>query len=124
MLEGNPITVDGIVIPSDNPIFLILIAIHVSAGLTCVIAGLIGMLVKKQKGVHTKAGKVYFAAICVVFITACQVAFIRWQEDYHLFLLGLISFSAALVGRRAVRRMWVKWPLYHISGMPYPTFFY
>jgi hypothetical protein len=117
MLEGNPITVDGIIIPSDHPIFLLIIAIHILAGLTCVISGFIAMVVRKQKGKHTKAGLVYFGAIWVVFITACFVALIRWEEDYHLFLLGVVSFFAAAIAKRAVIRKWKKWPLYHISGM-------
>jgi len=117
MLEGNPITVDGIVIPSDHPLFLVIIAIHVLAGLTCVIAGFFAMVVRKQKGRHTKAGKIFFGSIWVVFITACFVAFIRWEEDYHLFLLGVVSFVSAAIGKRAVRMKWKRWPLYHISGM-------
>ena len=117
MPEGGPINIGGIVIPSDHPAFLTIIAIHVSAGLTCVIAGLVAMLVRKQRGTHTRTGKVYFASVCVVFATACIVAFMRWEEDFHLFILGVVSFSCAFAGRRAVRKKWRKWPVFHITGM-------
>ena len=117
MLEGNPITVDGIVIPSDHPLFLILIAIHVAAGLTCVVSGAIAMAVKKSRGVHTKAGKVYYMSLWVIFITACVIALIRWKEDYHLFILGIISFTCGFIAKKAVIKKWNQWPVFHISGM-------
>jgi hypothetical protein len=117
MLEGNPITVDGIEIPSDHPLFLTLIAIHVLAGLICVISGVFAMLSKKQRGIHTKAGKIYFGFLWVVFITATIVAIVRWKHDYHLFLLGVGSFTCAFIARKAVLKKWPKWSVIHISGM-------
>jgi hypothetical protein len=117
VLEGNPISVDGIVIPSDHPLFLAIIAIHVAAGLTCVISGIFAMFARKQKGLHTKAGKIYYISIWIVFLTAVCVAIMRWEEDYHLFLLGLASFGCAFAGRRAALRHGDKWIIYHICGM-------
>jgi hypothetical protein len=117
MLEGNSITIQGFEIPSDHPIFLTIIAIHVLAGLTCVISGIFAMLSQKRPGLHPKSGTIYYWSLWIVFITACIVAFIRWKEDYHLFLLGVVSFTAAFVARRAYRRKWPKWTIYHITGM-------
>jgi hypothetical protein len=117
MLEGDPITIDGIEIPSDAPLFLALIAIHVLAGLVCVIAGIFAMVVKKQRGIHTRAGKIYFGFLWVVFITATIVAFIRWEHDYHLFLLGVASFSTAFIARKAVLKKWKRWSIIHVTGM-------
>jgi uncharacterized membrane protein len=117
MFEGNPVTVDGIVIPSDHPVFLAVIAVHVAAGLTCVVSGVFAMLARKRRGLHTKAGKVYYYALWVVFITSCFVAFIRWEEDYHLFILGVVSFGAAFIGRRTIKAKKGWWPVIHISGM-------
>jgi hypothetical protein len=117
MFEGNRITIDGIEIPSDAPLFLTLIAIHVFAGLVCVISGVFAMLSKKHRGLHTKAGKIYFGFLWVVCITATIVAIVRWEQDYHLFFLGLGSFVAAFVGRRAVLKRWNKWSIIHVVGM-------
>lgn len=75
------------------------------------------MLSKKQRGIHTKAGKTYFGGLWVVFMTATIVAFVRWEHDYHLFLLGVVSFFAAFIARKAVLRKWAKWSVIHISGM-------
>ncbi len=117
MFEGSPITIDGIEIPSDAPLFLTLIAIHVFAGLTCVISGIFAMVSKKRRGIHTKAGKTYFGFLWVVFITATIIAIVRWEHEYHLFLLGTASFAAAYIARKAVIKKWNKWSIIHISGM-------
>jgi len=117
VLKGNPITIQGFDIPSDSPLFLTLLAIHVLAGLACVVAGAVAMLSKKQAGPHHKAGTVYYIFIWIVFITATIMAITRWKEDYHLFILGLISFCAAFIGRRARRHHWKKWSIIHIMGM-------
>jgi hypothetical protein len=117
MFEGNPIVVQGFEIPSDDPVFLVVLSIHILAGLTCVVTGLFAMLSKKQRGRHTKSGSIYYWSLLVVFITATIIAIFRWKEDYHLFFLGLIAFAAAYVGRLAFRRKWEKWIIFHITGM-------
>jgi uncharacterized membrane protein len=116
-MTGNPITVHTIVIPSDNPVFLALIAIHVIAALSCVVSGIVAMLAKKQRGLHSKAGTVYFFALIIVLITVTIISAIRWKEDYHLFILGVVSFGSAFIARTAIRRKWNKWQAYHITGM-------
>jgi len=90
MFEGHPINVQGFEIPYDSPLFLTILAIHILAGLTCVIAGLVAMLSKKGIGTHSKSGSIYYWSLLVVFITATVIAVARWREDYHLFILGLI----------------------------------
>jgi len=117
MLEGNPITIQGFEIPSDSPLFITILSVHVLAALTCVVAGVVAMLSTKQPGTHPKAGTTYYIFIWVVFITATIMAIFRWKEDYHLFILGSISFSSAFIGRRARKYQWKKWSITHISGM-------
>ena len=117
MLEGNPIVVQGFEIPSDTLIFLIILSIHIIAGMACVISGVIAMLSKKQSGRHPKSGTVYFWSLFIVFITMTIIAIMRWKEDYHLFILGGISFCSAYLGRTAKRNNWKKWSIYHITGM-------
>jgi len=117
MFQGKPIVIEGFEIPFDGTLFLTILAIHVLAGLTCVVAGIIAMLSKKQRGQHSKAGSVYYWAMWIVFITATLIAIARWEQDYHLFILGAISFLSAVMGRRALRKNWKRWSIYHISGM-------
>ena len=42
---------------------------------------------------------------------------VRWAENYHLFVLGLLSLIAATVGRTALRQRWRHWVRVHITGM-------
>ena len=116
-LIGNPITIAGIPLPSDSPLFLAFIAVHVAAGLACVIAGTVAMLSRKQHGRHPQAGTVYYWLLAVVAATMSVLAISRWDEDYHLFILGVLSFLAATVGRTARRRLWPAWARIHMAGM-------
>lgn len=75
------------------------------------------MLSRKQPGRHPQAGTIYYWALAVVFVTMSALAFFRWSEDYHLFVLGLLSFVAATTGRTARRKLWPSWPRIHIAGM-------
>ena len=114
---GNPTTIAGISLPSDAPLFLAFIAVHVVAGLTAVIAGATALLSRKQPGRHPQAGTVYYWVLAVVFVTMSALALSRWSEDYHLFILGLLSLVAATIGRTARRKLWPSWPRIHMTGM-------
>jgi hypothetical protein len=114
---GNPTTIAGIPLPSDAPLFLAFIAVHLAAGLTAVVAGASAMLSRKQPGRHPQAGTVYYWALAVVFVKMSVLALSRWSEDYHLFILGLLSFVAATIGRTARRKLWPSWPRIHMTGM-------
>ncbi len=117
MFEGNKIVVEGFEIPYDSPLFLTLVAIHVLAGLTCVVTGAMAMFAKKQAGLHPKAGTVYYMSLWIVFITATIIAIARWKEDYYLFILGFFSFCSAFIGRKAEKNQWRKWSIIHITCM-------
>ncbi len=116
-LSGKPISVDGIEIPSNNPVFLALIGIHVLAAMVCVVSGVVAMLSKKLPGYHPKSGNIYFWCLLVVFVTVVIISVLRWDEDRHLLLLGSLSFGAAFFGRSAERIRWHGWVIYHIICM-------
>jgi hypothetical protein len=62
-------------------------------------------------------GTIYYWSLSVIFVSATILAVLRWAEDYHLFILGTLSFAAATFGRMARRRRWRAWVRLHISGM-------
>jgi hypothetical protein len=117
MFKGNPINIVGFKLPSDNPAFLILISIHILAGLTCVIAGIIAMLAQKKAGLHPKSGTAYYWSLWLVFITVVIISIARWKEDYYLFILGCFSMASAMIGRAAEKNKWPKWSIVHIACM-------
>jgi hypothetical protein len=115
---GDGITeIAGIEIPSTNPAFLTVVGVHVLLGLACVVTGAIAMLSEKRAGRHPRNGTIYFWCSGGVFLTAASLAAVRWTEDYHLFVLGTLSFAAACLGREARRRRWRHWIRLHITGM-------
>ena len=107
----------GIPIPSSAPLFLALIAIHVLAGLTCVLAGLVAMLVHKGPGAHPRAGTIYLRALLIVFLSMAALSILRWPHDIHLFLLGSLSLTAGVLGRRAQRRRPPDYLRAHVRAM-------
>ncbi len=116
MTEGTT-NLAGIDIPSTNPVFLAVVAIHIILGLACVVTGAIAMLSQKRAGRHPRYGSIYFWCLAGVFVTAASLAMARWAEDYHLFILGALAFAAACLGRQARRQRWHYWVRLHIAGM-------
>jgi hypothetical protein len=117
MTVGDMTIVAGIEIPSTNPVFLTVVGIHVLLGLACAITGVLAMLSRKRAGRHPRYGTIYFWCLGAVFLTASSLAAVRWAHDYHLFILGALSFAAAYVGRRAMQQRWRYWVRLHIAGM-------
>jgi hypothetical protein len=51
-MTGTSITVAGVEIPSSDPAFLAVVAVHVLFGLACTITGITAMLSQKRSGRH------------------------------------------------------------------------
>ncbi len=113
----HPLTVLGIELPSDSPWFLGLVGIHILAGLTCTITGIVAMLSGKRAGRHPAFGTTYYWGLSVVFASSVVLSALRWSEDYPLFALGTLAFAAASLGRSARQRRWRGWARVHIAGM-------
>jgi len=116
-MADNATIIAGIVIPSDSPFFLAVVGLHILVALVCVITGVVAMLSDKRPGRHPTFGTIYYWCLSVVFVSATVLSAIRWAEDYHLFVLGVLSFTAASLGRIALRRHWRNWVRLHIAGM-------
>jgi hypothetical protein len=123
MFDGSPIVVQGFEIPSDSRVFLTILSIHIFAALICVVTGVVAMISKKQRGRHSKFGNIYFWSLLIVLLTATIIAIFRWKEDYHLFILGLLAFVSAFIGRSALKNKWEKWSIIHITGMGFSYIF-
>jgi uncharacterized membrane protein len=107
----------GIPIPSNNPLFLGVVGVHLLLGLAAVVIGAVAMLTAKERGRHSRLGTIYFWCLCGVFVTMSALAFARWQENYDLFLLGALSFGAASLGRMILRHRRRQWPRLHLTLM-------
>ncbi len=116
-MTDHGVVVLGIPIPSSAPLFLSIVAVHVVAGLTCTVAGIVAMLAPKRAGRHPSAGTVYSWSLLVVFLTMAALSILRWPANTHLFVLGILSFSAGVIGRMARRRLWPGWLPTHVTAM-------
>ena len=101
---------------STAPVFLAFLAVHVIAGLTAVITGAVAALARKGSPRHVRAGRWYYRAITVVFVTATALAIMRWRQDYYLFIIGAVAFTAATIGYQH-RRRHRPGDTGHIAGM-------
>ena len=61
-------------------------------------------LTRKGSPRHVRAGRWYYRAITAVFATATALAVMRWRQDYYLFVIGAIAFTAATIGYLHRRR--------------------
>ena len=117
-MTGDSTVVLGIEIPSTDPVFVgVIVGVHIPLGLACVIAGAVGMFSAKGRGCHSTAGKVYYWCLLALSASATFLSIMRWAENYHLFILGALSFASAWLGRNAVRNRWRHWSRLHVTGM-------
>jgi hypothetical protein len=110
--------VAGIEIPSTDPFFLtVVLGVHIPLGLACVATGAIAMLSRKRRGRHSWLGTSYFWCLLALSASTTLLSLMRWVDNYHLFVLGTLSFTCAWLGRTALRRRWRSWVRLHIAGM-------
>ncbi|MEV0267958.1 hypothetical protein AB0H43_04210 [Hamadaea sp. NPDC050747] len=107
----------GLTVPDAGPVFLAALAVHVLAGMTCVVAGFVAATARKRPGRHPLAGRVYLWGLGAVFATASVMAAIRWQQDRHLFAIAVVAFGLGLFGWWMRRRRSQGWYRWHAIGM-------
>lgn len=111
------ISILGLRIPSSKPAFLGIVAVHVATALACLVAGIGAIFTGKGSKRHRIYGRTYYRFLFVVAFTAAILAIVRWEQDYYLLILGVLSFTAAFLGRRALLHRWRNWTAIHIVGM-------
>jgi hypothetical protein len=112
MSDVLALDIGGFRIPDAGPVFFTVLAIHVLAGATAMVAGILATTARKGPGRHPWAGTGYLYAITAVFVTATVLAILRWRQDWHLFLIATVAFGLAALGwwaRRRRPRHWLTW---------------
>lgn len=92
---------------------LLLIGIHIPAGLIALIAGVVAMLSRKGAWWHRRAGIIYLTAILVLATTAGGLVATRGTEFLHLLILGILAAFLAVMGYSRRRSN----AAVHITGM-------
>lgn len=78
-----------------------ILILHAIAGGIALLTGAIAIISKKGGRLHKKAGKVYFWAMTLVFITGILIAGYRWNK--FLFLIAFLSYYSVFSGVRATQ---------------------
>jgi hypothetical protein len=113
MADGTTL-IAGIEVPSTDPFFLAIVAIHVPLGLIAVVTGALAMSSNKARGRHSTFGTIYFWCLFAIAVSATLLSIMRWAEDFHLFAFGAAAFVCAWLGRLAIRRHRIR---LHLTGM-------
>jgi lysylphosphatidylglycerol synthetase-like protein (DUF2156 family) len=105
--------------------FFLPLVVHVWAGLTTVITGIVAFSAPKRRGRHPSFGARYLWAYTLVFLTATILSGERWSADAYLFFIALVGYGFALGGYAArrfrrerflVRLLGKRWVIAHIVG--------
>lgn len=75
--------------------------LHISAGFTALIIGLVAIFSPKGKTIHNKSGLIYFWAMVVVSITSTIISLRSDPVNLFLLVTGIFSFYLIFTGYRA-----------------------
>lgn len=75
-----------------------ILSTHVVAGIISLVTGLMALLMRKGGIAHKGLGKIYFAAMTIIFFTGTYVSSIK--SNYFLLLIGFFSYYLVLTGVR------------------------
>jgi uncharacterized membrane protein len=85
-------------------IFKTALVIHIIAGSTALLTGLLALFLKKKRnGYHGKVGLVFHYAMVAVSISAFAMAIIKL--NYFLFVVGVFSLYLTFAGYRSIKIM-------------------
>ena len=107
----------GILVPSDNKLFLTIGVIHILLGIICELSGFAAMICRKGSSVHTLSVKIYYWGLLFVFTTVIPLSIMRWPHNNHLLVMGILSFLFAYLGWRLARNPRPGWTCLHTIFM-------
>jgi hypothetical protein len=105
--------------------FFLPLIVHILAGLTTAITGIVAFILPKRRGRHPRWGERYLWAYTLVFLTAIIMSVERWSADAYLFFIALVGYGFAIggfVASRFRREAWLmcllgkNWVNVHIVG--------
>lgn len=107
----------GVAALDARPLFVAVLAVHVFAGLTGVVAGALAATARKRRGRHPRAGTVYLVTLAAIGVTAAVMVLMRGQK-WHLLVIATVAVGLGATGWLARRRRWHRWVLWHGIAMP------
>ncbi len=79
-------------------LFTSILIVHIASGTVGLVTGLIGMISPKDKKIHRVAGKIFFWAMALIFVSSVYMSIVK--QNWFLFFIGFFSFYLAATGYR------------------------
>ena len=79
-------------------LFSCILIVHIAGGTIGLVTGLIGMISPKGKKLHRGAGKIFFLAMALIFVSSIYMSVVK--QNWFLFFIGFFSFYLAATGYR------------------------
>jgi len=98
-------------------VFKIILYFHITVALTTFLAAPIALTAPKLRGRHTTIGNLYHWLMLAVCLSAACLAFLHWEESWHLLIIAVTSYSFALRGYLAAKQRKPLWLRTHVSSM-------
>lgn len=76
--------------------------------------GVVGMVSRKKRGLHTTNGILFHFAVFATCLTAAIISFHAWSSYWVLFVIAVASYLAVVLGHIAARVRWRGWIVCHI----------
>ncbi|MFN9324320.1 MAG: hypothetical protein ACK6A5_02900, partial [Flavobacteriales bacterium] len=84
-----------------DPLFRTLLALHVAAGLTALLSGLVAIASPKGRTLHGRSGRLFHGAMVAVSLTAVALSALKGQR--FLLHIGLFALYQVHAGLRSIR---------------------
>src|SRR5262249_13795150 len=111
------IDVGGFHVPDAGPVFLTALALHVAAGATAIVAGVLATPARQRPRRHPRAGAASLSPTAGRSGTAPVWALRRWRQVWLLFVTPPAPFALPLWGGGARPRRPRRWMAWHGSAM-------
>jgi len=82
-------------------VFLVILVIHIAAGTTALISGLLAIIFRNKVKVHKPIGRIYFWAMTVIFISAVYMSITH--SNIFLFCVSFFTYYSCLTAYRSLR---------------------
>lgn len=98
------------------PVFKVLLIAHIAFGFLALVLGPVAMFSLKIRGIHTRAGELYYWTVLGVCLSASLMAVLDWGRLWWFLPIAVGSYAFALVGYLSAKVRWRNWLEAHVSG--------
>lgn len=98
-------------------LFEIVLYVHIACAVSAFSLAPFAIFSQKKSGWHTRVGTIYHWLLCVACILAIPISILRWEKNWYLLFVAIISYAFAFVGYRAGVKRFSGWLQWHIAGM-------